>query len=186
MIKKDELKKLYFDWLCHFVEDGKHKTGYRKLLLKLHNISYTYVNDMDRNRRDDGLGLRWEFAHETNIGYIDVMYSMDYAPCTFLEMLVALCVRCENELMSDSSYGNRTALWFWEIMSNMHLGSMKDPVYDGQIVYDIAKKVMRCGYESDGTDGYFYIEDCQIDLRTADIWYQLQLWLADLERRNSW
>ena len=78
------------------------------LLEHLDNINFTYSIPFDENRFNDGQDLRYRFGYENNIaGYdIDEM-SFRKGPCSILEMMVALAIKCEENFMSDPANGNR-------------------------------------------------------------------------------
>src|SRR5574344_1495256 len=106
---ENELINDYFGWMCQLVCNEKHPRGpsYRKLLSHLHMTPFVYAIEMDGNRAEDGVGLRYRFGYEQH--YDDRLISayLDNRPCSVLEMMVALAVRCEDHIMGDSEMGNR-------------------------------------------------------------------------------
>ena len=99
-------------------------------------------------------------------------------PCSVLEMLIALAVRCEETIMDDPRYGDRTSQWFWTMMSNLGLNHMTDDVYNQEYITDRIYDFMERRYEPDGLGGLFYIKGCKDDLRDVEIWIQL-CWYLD-------
>ena len=116
----------------------------------------------------------------TAIGYRDAMIAayLDDSPCSVLEMMTALAVRCEEHIMTDPDVGNRTGQWFWQMITNLGLGDMTDSKFDRKYVDLVIQRFLDRTYEPDGKGGLFTIEHCPYDLRTVEIWYQL-CWYLD-------
>lgn len=127
---------------------------------------------MDENRQKDGLDLRYRFCYE--FGYEDskLALELDDKPCSVLEMIIALAIRFEEQILSDPEYGNRSSLWFWNMMENLGLRGMDDKNFDEGKVDEIVEKFLHREYEKDGSGGLFYIPNCPRDLRRVETWYQ--------------
>ena len=125
---RDELKFDYFDWMYGLVCDTKYpkKLSYRKLLNFLHNMDFTYQLTMDSNRFEDGIELRYRFGYENGYDCSVIANYLDDSPCSVLEMLIALSIRLEEHIMDDPEIGDRTGQWFWNMITNLGLGSMDD------------------------------------------------------------
>ena len=107
------IEKDYFEWLCQKVtnDDSVTRGLYRKLLMELHTIKFVYSVPLDRNRAADGVGLRDRFALEithNDFTKIEEITSNIIGDCSVLEMMVALVLRCEETIMDDTRFGNRT------------------------------------------------------------------------------
>ena len=164
-----ELTRRYFDWMYELVADDRYSKSYRKLFTRL-------------NGTEDGIDLRYRFGREN--GYPDAMIAslLDVVPCSVLEMMLALSIRCEEHIMDDPEIGNRTGEWFWIMIVNLGLGSMDDTRYDEEYVDDILDKFLNREYDADGTGGLFPVRNpryAQYDLRNVDIWYQLNWYLQE-------
>lgn len=131
---------------------------------------------MDQNRAEDGVALRYRFACEYP-DPSDVERYLD-GPCSVLEMMVALAVRCEENIMDDPNIGNRTRQWFWGMIVSLGLGSMTDDRYDEFYIYETLERFLDREYEPDGHGGLFTIRRCTEDLRDVEIWHQL-CWYLD-------
>lgn len=173
-----EVNKDYFQWMYDLVCDCRFaKTNsYRKLLSYLHNVEFKYhiVNDSDRAH--DGVNLRHRFALLSN----DYNYVMDClnGPCSVLEMIVALAIRCEETIMVDPQIGDRTGQWFWKMIVNLGLGSMTDSRFDDLYVDDAVTRFLHREYDYDGKGGLFTIRNSNCDLRNVSIWNQM-MWYLD-------
>ena len=176
-IKK--VREEYFQWLRRFV-GGKKKSkygSYDKLLIFLHNTEFTWTIDMDSNRASDGKELRRRFGQEKKLSRETVDKNLN-GPCSVLEMMVALAIRCERDVMGDPDAGDQTGQWFWEMVSNLGLGHMTDTWYDETKTRRVIFRLLKRGYEPDGTGGLFKVRNSHYDMRTVEIWYQL-MWYLD-------
>lgn len=174
------IEEAYFEWMSNIV-CGKRfskNISYRELLIHLHNVEFTYIMSRDANRAADGVALRYRFAHE-HAGIEDAEAYLE-GPCSVLEMLIALALHCEEQIMDDPRVGNRTGQWFWGMIVNLGLGSMTDGRYDERYVDDILERFLNREYESDGKGGLFTIKNCKKDLRDMEIWYQLNSYLNSI------
>lgn len=179
MTFKDRINDEYFDWLCEVVDSKRFskQVSYRKLLMHLHNIEFTWFIPYDDNRADDGIMLRRKYAlarHDEELSdYIS-------GPCSVLEMMAALAIRCEESIMDDTLFGNRTGQWFWGMIRNLGLSPMNDSNFDAEFVDDVIARFLNREYEPDGKGGLFTIKNCDHDLRTVEIWRQLSWYLGSI------
>ena len=93
-------------------------------------------------------------------------------------MMIALAIRCEENIMDDPHMGDRTGQWFWGMITNLGLGGMTDESFDIDSASRKIRRFLDRKYEPDGTGGLFTIPRCSVDLRTVEIWYQL-CWFLD-------
>lgn len=173
-----DLQREYFDWMYHLVCDDRYlkKTSYRKLLSYLHFVPFEYSLEMDGNRAADGEDLRYRFAYENNYPQTIIARELDNRPCSVLEMMVALAVRCEEHIMEDSNFGNRTGQWFWNMIMSLGLESMTDERFDQERANYILRRFMDREYEADGRGGLFIVPGRR-DMPRVDIWYQMCFYL---------
>lgn len=171
----------YFEWLSYVVcgERYEGEVSYRKLLMHLHEIEFTYILPMDENRAGNGINLRYRWALDIDE---DTDYILDVldGPCSVLEMMVALALHCEENIMDDPMYGNRTGQWFWGMVNNLGLGAMYDKLYDERYVDEVITRFLNREYERDGRGGLFTIKNCKYDLRDVEIWHQLSWYLGTI------
>lgn len=178
----------FFDWLYSLVFDKKYfkETSYRKLLWRLFDTEFIYILDMDANRADDGVNLRYRFAYENH--YLDeamITEYLDDGPCSVLEMMTALALRIEEETMSNAAAGNRTGKWFWDMIVSLGLESMDDIDYDEMYTDDVIEQFLYREYDSNGNGSLFTIDKPCDDLRTIEIWYQMLWYLDEVIRKEE-
>ena len=178
MTYEDRVNDEYFEWLCELIDIDRFSksVSYRKLLMHLHNIEFTWFIPHDDNRADDGIQLRRKYGLYRE----DVTLSRYIAgPCSVLEMMVALAIRCEG-YMDDTQMGNRTGQWFWGMIHNLGLSPMIDSKFDRDYVDDIIARFLNREYEPDGKGGLFTVKHCTQDMRTVEIWCQLNWYLGSI------
>ena len=132
---------------------------------------------MDGNRADDGINLRYHFKQENHIRSVDVDRYL-CGECSVLEMMVALSLRVEDDIMDDPVKGNRTGEWFDIMLESLGLDMMVDGHFNEKRVRHIIYNFIDRNYKPDGTGGLFRIENCPYDLRNVEIWYQM-CWYFD-------
>lgn len=167
----------YFDWMYNLVCRNRYSKNisFKKLFSYLNDTKFTYSIRMDLNRAKDGTELRRRYANEFKIANI---YDRICGPCSVLEMMIALAIRCEETIMDDENFGDRTDQWFWDMMKNLGLGHMDDDEFDEEYVSDVVTRFLNRDYEPDGRGGLFFVRNCDIDLRDVEIWIQM-LWYLD-------
>lgn len=175
----NELADGYFEWMYQLVYDRrycKHRS-YRKLTKCLHNTDFTYLVPLDGNRFDDGIELRYRFGRKNGFEDVTIATCLDDRPCSVLEMMVALAVRCEEHIMADPDIGNRTGEWFWQMVATLGLAGMFDSAFNQSYTNDVLRRFLNREYAPDGKGGLFAIENCPHDLRNIEIWYQMNWYL---------
>lgn len=171
---KNKVKEQYFEWLCSKVNCS---AKYSKLMSFLYDKEFVYTISLDENRAEDGINLRYEFGREMNISSEIIFSSISDCPCKILEMMVALSMRCEEHIMSNSEFGDRTGNWFWGMIKNLGLHTMTDKCFNVQKAENIIKRLITHDYAPNGEGGLFTV-DCGHDLRKTEIWYQM-CWYLD-------
>lgn len=179
---RHELNSEYFEWMCQLVYSERYsrRLSYRKLLSYLHSVEFTYTIGMDGNRAEDGVDLRYRFGSEQGYSGGIIANLLDDKPCSVLEMLIALSVRCEEHIMDNPEIGNRTGQWFWNMIVNLGLGSMTDTKFNETYAEDIIARFLNREYEPNGEGGLFTLHRCRYDMRTVEIWYQMMWYLNEV------
>ena len=179
MTLKDRLNNEYFEWMFDLAcaDRFSPQISFRRLLMHLHNTEFIFSNSNDSNRADDGIGLRYRFlsllGRKNDLDYLD-------GPCSVLEMMLALAIRCEEHFMDDPDIGDRTSHWFWVMITNLGLGAVTDDEYDRVFVDDVVYRFLYRDYEPDGKGGLFRVKHCRRDMRNVEIWYQMCYYLDDI------
>lgn len=178
---KNELNNLYFKWMHQLVCNNSYsKVSYKKLINHLHNVDFDYSIPTDGNRAEDGMDLRYRFGYEKNIDNAVIASYLDDRPCSVLEMMIALAIRCEH-IMENQDIGDRTGQWFWNMMVSLGLNSMTDSRYDRNYVNDVIHKFLNREYKRNGEGGLFTVKNYKHDLRTTEIWYQMCWYLEEID-----
>ena len=175
---EEQIKSDYFEWLYNLMCKKRfdNKITYRQLLEFLHEVEFTYFIPYDENRAADGISLRYRYCLLHGCEDLECYIS---GPCSVLEMMVALAIHCES-IMADPSIGDRTAQWFWSMITNMGLGSMSDDKYSEWTVNDIVTRFLEREYDYDGRGGLFRVKGWDRDMRTAEIWHQLMAYMNSI------
>lgn len=175
----DELNNEYFEWIYNLCCDDlfSEHISYRKLFMYLHNTEFTYSIRKDQNRAADGIDLRQRFSLDSGFD-IDYLSSYLDGPCSVLEMIFALALKCEETIMDNPKKGDRTKQWFWGMINNLGLGGMDDSNFDKKYVVKTIDTFLKRRYSPDGRGGLFTIRNCDEDLRNVEIWCQL-CWYLD-------
>lgn len=179
MLEHDNrISEEYFEWLYNYVCTGRAHAmvSYKKLFKLLYNIDFTYSIRDDVNRAADGIELRKRYCSYINDETLINIFRG--CSCTVLEMIIALAVRCEEAIMDNPKYGDRTKQWFWTMLSNLGLSYMTDDRYDEGYALEKIYIFLNREYEPNGKGGLFFIRNCKEDLRNVEIWAQL-CWYLD-------
>lgn len=185
---KIELNIIYFDWMCQLVCSDQFSDrilSHRKLLKKLHEINFIYLMDMDGNRYEDGIDLRYRFCYEKGYDPAMIAAYIDISDCSVFEMMVALSLRCEEQIMDNPQKGNRLGVWFWNMLESLNLCSMDDINFDSAYIDRVISKFMYRDYDTNGKGGLFTINNCDVDMRSVDIWTQMCWYLDDYIREEE-
>ena len=175
----DNDRDVYFWWLYDMIK-GSY---YTELLKELYDIPFNVPRfDIDKSREVDGLNLRKEFSEATK-------YSFDIheRPCSFLEMLIAMAKKLDNDVLFETKYGDRTLDWFWMFIELLELSQATDDHwnYSWKKYVDSKCEIVKTRqYQRDGKGGMFYIPWREEDMRGESLWRQL-MWYVDENVRNG-
>ena len=144
----DNLKNSYFRWIYKIFCGEKAASGvsYIRLFKLLFNIDFVVLMESDDNRYDDGLQLRNRFIDLESSYRIDFMSN---TPCSILEMMAALAIRCEETIMDDPRYGDRTSQWFWSMMASIGIGYMNDDLFNEEVAMEALTVLNNRAYSPD-------------------------------------
>lgn len=182
---KNQIETRYFDWLYEIV-CGKwepRNLSFHSLLAFLYDKQFVPDNEMDCNRAVDGENLRDRFLDQQNdISAKDmraVTETFLRKPCSMLEMMVALALRCEETIMEDADAGNRTGQWFWNMVVSLGLAAMDDNRFHQSRAEFVIERFHRRDYQPNGAGSLFTLQNPKDDMRTLDIWYQMMAYLNE-------
>lgn len=187
---RDELREKYFDWLYGLVYpmDDQLPEEYRKtkLLRYLFETAFYSSMVMDENRISDGIALRYDFGFR--FGYDDrtVLTYLDDRDCSVLELMIGLAVRCEQQIMADINYGDRTTQWFRKMIASLGFNGMNNRNYDEMYVAQVVDKFLNHDYEPNGRGGLFELSAPSRDMRTVEIWGQLCDYLNEYTSKENY
>lgn len=176
------IKEAYFKWMCTLIcgRRSSKKSTYHKLLQTLHDREFVYTISLDGNRAEDGIDLRYRFGEEERYSASAVTFYLDERPCSVLEMMVALAIRCEEHIMDDPEIGDRTSQWFWGMIDSLGLSNMRGAEFDRDYTNRIVSTFLDRKYEPNGAGGLFTVKDYKRDLRHVEIWYQMCWYLEEM------
>ena len=172
----------YFKWLTKKVGNTSFQRRYSKLLKQLFETSFTYTIELDENRMFDGLKLRSKYAEECRRCYDHDFLDL---PCSILEMMVALAIRAEVHIMDNPDYGDRTGNWFWEMIVSLGLSNQTNQNYNNIYVSEVLDRFLKRKYSATGKGGLFTIPKCKVDLRTVEIWWQMNWYMTWYLKREG-
>lgn len=179
---RNQIRVDYNDWLIDMTCTWCREWGrgnYFDLMQSLSEKEFKSTIYNDRNRAMDGLELRMQFVTdcpEKGYSHNDAFLYLTN-PCSMLEMMAALAIRCEDHIMWDPEAGDRTGLWFYTMINNMGLAGMVDGAFDELTVEEAVDRVVNHTYAPNGEGGLFQVENPDLDMRYIEIWYQLNRYL---------
>lgn len=162
----------YYKWLMLKLkreDDFGTVSKYSRLMQKLFRTPFRWSVANDDNRAADGLELRTAF---------DSNYIFDGRPCSCLEMLLALSIRCDRDVMGEPDRPKETKL-FWIMLKNLGLDSEDDRYFDDIYVKEVLKKWLDRDYDRRGYGGIFCVKNDVRDQRKLEIWGQMHEFLEE-------
>ena len=178
-------KERYFDWLCELVNGKDPRESYVRMLGVLFSRQYSYDCwlELEKDRVDDGVELRRTFVEDICIPQGEnpnaaLAILGGTWSCSVLEMLVALAIRIDRDVLGEGERCDPTR-WFWEMIRNLDI-AIPDSYFRDEDVIAIDKALGRWltrSYEPDGTGGIFPIPGSPNDQRKELTWYQMHEYL---------
>lgn len=171
------IKQSYFDWMYRlvFCED----LSFSRLAEKLHDIPFRYSLPMDGNREADGINLRYRFGYESRYEDYIIAEYLDNCPCSVLEMMTALYIRCEEQIIGNSRIwnipknGGYKNNLFWEMLKSLGLDIMNNENFNDERAENVVSRFLDREYSPNGEGGLFTVNSCERDMRSVEIWYQM-------------
>lgn len=168
----------YREWLVSLAFECCVNYGeYRELFEYLYSREFEYSIERDSNRAKDGLCLRDTYVDAA--GCPEIRDYLD-APCNMLEMIFALSDRCERQFMSDPDLGDRTGMWMCEMLMSMGINNLVDGYFNENRAGRAVDTLLAHAYRKNGRGGLFTVKKRNVDMRNAEIWYQMNWYLAEV------
>lgn len=177
---KENIQKDYFNWICRLAfPDNVDRQRYGCLLHALASVDFIFLIPLDENRTSDGIDLRYRFCYEQGLQNEAMEGVFDAQHCSVLEMMIALALRCDEHIMFDSDIGGRTNVWFYIMLKNLNLDVYTNEHFNHDGYLEIISRLLNREYDYNGNGGLFILQNPKIDMRVAEIWYQLCWYLAE-------
>lgn len=164
----------YLDWIIDLFDGGDHLCLFRQLM----TIEFRYSVQLDANLIPCVRRFREKMGRD---------YDGPKGPPTVLELLATLAVECEDKIMHNDDFGNRTTQWFWMMLYNLGVNIYDDIHYTDRTAEEIDDRVnifLDREYDYYGEGGIFTVNNPYYDMRSAPLWEQLN-WELNEEYRDE-
>lgn len=165
----------YYQWLVDIVKDHNHE-DYDLLLKQLYETDYIWIDNgdiVDSGRAAYGVRLRDDYCDSLGGDAPEYVYE---EPCNVLEMLIALSIQIEEDIMAEPGNYN-PGYWFWVMIKNLGLDGCVDYMFDGRYVADCLDIWMNRRYRRNGVGGLFPVPGTTKDQRNLSTWLQANEYL---------
>ena len=163
-MSNDELRSEYFMWLSSLVTGEEHLI----LLKQLHQMEFYSLIDRDYNLEIKAKNLRDEFSPGCE--------RIIVGPASVLEVLIVLAGEMDY-ILWNPDIGDRSAEWFWEMITNLGLDDLSDDRYfergGTERVVKVVHRFLDRRYTRAGRGNIFWTNNKSKDLRGIELWYQL-------------
>lgn len=159
----------YFEWLLKKIEpEGLENFNYYELCKWLFERPFIWSIRNDANRAADGIALRKDYIQSGK----KISQSLMSRQCSVFEMLVALSVRVDNDILGDPTVYNGHIL-FWVMIENLGLDVYDDPFFDPEAVDEILDIWLKRRFREDGSGSIFCVKNCVRNQKKIEIWFQM-------------
>lgn len=176
----NNVKHVYFKWLANIAIP--YENNYKQLLSTLVQINFEPSMEEDNNRAIDGINFRKHFGNVNEVPKELIDHYLMNEPCSLLEMMVSLAFRMEESIMYDSDKGDRTHIWFKEMLTSLDLIGQTDYNYNLDYINYRINIFNTRNYCKNGYGGLFTIHDDNRDMREYEIWYQMNWYVNEIDR----
>lgn len=180
----ESLRREYYRYLYNLMRGNNHNGhSYNFLFTILFRVDFVAAVERDENRIEDAKEMRKAWLIERNETDPDKipLDALD-GPASLLEVMVALAIRIEDDIMQNDNEGDRTTNWFWAMLQNAGLERCTDddPSEDAEsYIYSVVNRVMDREYGVDGRGGFWPVVLSKADQRKVELWYQASAWLCE-------
>ena len=172
----NDVEDLYFKWLSTLVFPNEGiQRNYIGLLNLLYEIEYVWNPNipLDENRYIDGINLRESFSYKSKIPS-DIVQNSIQGPCNILEMICALGIRIDNDIMATYYTGyDHGYFWIQKMLKNLNILQYDDLNFDEDAVRRKIDNFLQRRYSENGFGGLFYVPNSEKDMRSMNIWDQM-------------
>lgn len=173
------MDELWDDYLQYLIWRGglQKMTKFGRLFEILHHINFEYILERDENREGDGVELRDDYSipYCFDVELEEAFYDQK---CSVLEMLIALSIRVDNEIIGDPSK-EHPEKFFMEMIENLGLDIFKGNQYRDADVIKIVRKWIDRKFNKNGIGSPFPLRyDCR-DQRKLEIWDQMNAYISE-------
>lgn len=153
----------YLDWIIDLFDGYDHTCLFRQLM----TIEFRWSVQLDGNLIPCVRNFRSKMGRD---------YDGPRGKPTVLEILAALAVECEDKIMHNDEFGNRTSQWFWMMLYNLGVNTYDDDHYTDRIAEEVDDKIntfLDRAYDEFGVGGIFIVDRPYYDMRKTPLWEQL-------------
>jgi len=177
-----DLKEQYFDWMINRIFYDKSLIKlYCGLLAYLNSIVFLWQIDMDENRQKDAQDLRYMFGDDYGYSEGQICRELDIEPPTLLEVIVALIIRAQENILAGTDDICINQEIFIDIITNLKLENLVGGfLSNNEIDYanTCINNLFNHAYSYYGEGGLFKVDNPKQDMRNTEIWYQF-MWYLD-------
>ena len=176
------LQEAYFQWMTEMIfPNHNDRYQYGHLLDALNASMFHFSIPMDENRMRDGIDLRYRFAYEKGYSNDMVSAALNHnRSCSMLEMMVALALKGDERILYDYETGGKAYYIFSIMLDSLQLSHMTNDNFDSDYVNYVIDRLLNHEYDYNGNGGLFTVENPRRDMRSVDIWYQMNWYLQKL------
>lgn len=161
----------YYDWMTAQIGGDSYCGLYSKLLHYLDGRPFYWKIPLDDNRAGDALDMRQDYADSGlySGGFVD--NSGEMGSPSVLEVLVALAMRIDHDIMWDEKKGDQSYKWFWIMIRNLGI-DFDDSMFNKNKAY-ISRQVTHW-LERAGDVWLFPLKGYSVkEMQKMDIWMQM-------------
>ena len=117
------------EWIIDLFDGYEHVCLFRQLM----TIEFRWTVQLDANLLPCVRKFREKMGRD---------YDGPKGRPTVLEILATLAVECEDKIMHNDDFGNRTCQWFWMMLYNLGVNIYDDAHYTDRTAEEIDEKVI--------------------------------------------
>lgn len=159
----------YLTWIIDIFDGKDHECLFKQLM----TVPFRYSVQLDANILPCVRRFRRKMGRD---------YDGPRGTPTVLEVLCTLAVECEDQLMHNDDYGNRTTQWFWIMLYNLGVNIYDDEHYSDKIAEKVEERVdifLDREYDYNGEGNIWTVNNPYYDMTRAPIWEQMNWYLTE-------